>query len=107
MTEPALTPEAANSIIEAAPAPRVTKDAVLARIASVSYLHHDLLTICVLHVVNGFTVTGESACASKANFNAEVGERLAYDAAVAKLWMLEGYLLKERLHQAQTAPVSA
>ncbi|MGL5153650.1 MAG: Gp49 family protein, partial [Aeromonas veronii] len=33
----------------------------------------DLLTICVLVLRNGFTVTGESACASPENFNAEVG----------------------------------
>ncbi|MFK5282386.1 Gp49 family protein, partial [Lacticaseibacillus paracasei] len=31
-----------------------------------------LLTFCVLHLQNGFTVTGESACASPENFDAEV-----------------------------------
>jgi len=58
----------------------------------------DLLTICVLVLRNGFTVTGESACASPENFNAEIGRQIARQNAVQKIWMLEGYLLKERLH---------
>ena len=58
-----------------------------------------LLTICVLTLRNGFTVTGESACASPENFDAEVGRKIARDNAVAKVWPLMGYELKERLHQ--------
>ena len=58
-----------------------------------------LLTICVLVLRNGFTVTGESACASPENFDAEVGRKIARDNAVAKVWPLMGYELKERLHQ--------
>jgi N4 Gp49/Sf6 Gp66 family protein len=57
-----------------------------------------LLTFCVLVLKNGFTVTGESACASPENFNAELGRKVARQNAVSKVWMLEGYLLKERLH---------
>lgn len=57
-----------------------------------------LLTFCVLVLKNGFTVTGESACASPENFNAEIGRQIARQNAVQKIWMLEGYLLKERLH---------
>ena len=56
-----------------------------------------LLTFCVLRLENGFTVTGESACASKENFNEEIGRKIARQNAVAKIWALEGYLLKERL----------
>jgi len=60
----------------------------------------DLLTFCVLVLKNGFTVTGESACASPENFNAEIGRKIARQNAVAKIWPLMGYQLKERLHQA-------
>lgn len=59
----------------------------------------DLLTFCVLTLQNGFTVTGESACASPENFDAEIGRKIARDNAVNKVWMLEGYLLKQRLHE--------
>lgn len=55
------------------------------------------LTVCCLTLVNGFTVTGESACASPENFNAEIGEKIAFEQARNKIWMLEGYLLKQKL----------
>lgn len=57
-----------------------------------------LLTFCVLVLENGFTVTGESACASPENFDAEVGRKIARANAVNKIWPLMGYALKERLH---------
>nr|DAP97685.1 MAG TPA: hypothetical protein [Caudoviricetes sp.] len=59
----------------------------------------DLLTICTLVLRNGFTVTGESACASPENFDAEIGMQIARANAVQKIWALEGYLLKQRLHE--------
>jgi len=60
-----------------------------------------LLTFCVLVLRNGFTVTGESACASPVNFDAELGRKIARANAVNKVWPLMGYELKERLHQMQ------
>ncbi|MGS3142200.1 Gp49 family protein [Aeromonas sanarellii] len=61
----------------------------------------DLLTFCVLVLKNGFTVTGESACASPENFDPEVGRKAARENAVNKIWALEGYLLKQALHEAE------
>lgn len=58
-----------------------------------------LLTFCVLVLKNGFTVTGESACASPENFDAEIGRKIARQNAVNKIWLLEGYLLKQRLSE--------
>jgi hypothetical protein len=43
-------------------------------------------------------VTGESACASPENYNQEIGNRVARENAESKVWMLEGYLLKEKLY---------
>lgn len=59
----------------------------------------ETLTFCVLILKNGFTVTGESACASPENFDPEIGRKVAYENARNKIWMLEGYLLKEKLYQ--------
>lgn len=59
----------------------------------------NLLTFCVLVLKNGFTVTGESACASPANFDAELGRKIARENAKQKIWPLMGYLLKEQLYQ--------
>ena len=56
-----------------------------------------LLTFCVLVLRNGFTVTGESACASPENFDAELGRKIARANAVNKVWPLMGYALKEKL----------
>lgn len=58
-----------------------------------------LLTFCVLVLKNGFTVTGESACASPENFDAEIGRKIARSNAEQKIWPLMGYELKQRLHE--------
>ncbi|MBS7811201.1 Gp49 family protein [Roseococcus pinisoli] len=57
----------------------------------------ECLTLCVLVLKNGFTVTGESACASPENFDAALGRKIARDNARNKIWALEGYQLKTRL----------
>ncbi|MCG8990846.1 hypothetical protein LH427_03975 [Laribacter hongkongensis] len=57
----------------------------------------ELLTFCVLVLKNGFTVTGESACASPENFDAEIGRKVARQNAFAKIWPLMGYELRTKL----------
>lgn len=56
-----------------------------------------LMTFCVLVLANGFTITGESACVSPDNFDAELGRKIAREHAVEKIWPLEGYALKTML----------
>lgn len=56
-----------------------------------------LLTFCVLVLRNGFTVTGESACASPENFDAQIGRKIARDNAKAKIWPLLGFRLRDKL----------
>ena len=59
----------------------------------------DVLTVCVLTLKNGFTVTGESACASPENYDKIIGEKISRENAREKIWLLEGYLLKQRLFE--------
>ena len=59
----------------------------------------NLLTFCVLVLKNGFTVTGESACASLENFDAEIGRKIARQNAVNKIWPLMGYELRSKLSE--------
>lgn len=59
-----------------------------------------LLTFCVLVLSNGFIVTGESACVSPENFNAEIGRKIARQNAMDKVWPLMGYALKQKLYEA-------
>ncbi|MBW9238339.1 hypothetical protein I6U33_13430 [Pseudomonas carnis] len=63
--------------------------------------HLNTLTFCVLVLRNGFTVTGESACASPENFDAELGRKIARQNAEQKVWPLMGYALKQQLHEAK------
>lgn len=62
-----------------------------------------LLTFCVLVLRNGFTVTGESACASPENFDAAIGRKIARQNAEQKIWLLLGFRLRDQLaaHGAQ------
>jgi hypothetical protein len=100
-------------------APRVTAADIEAEIVSEHYFtaldgvswtdpaHNDtekdaeqalgLLTFCVLLLRNGFTVTGESACASPANFDADIGKKIARQNAVTKIWPLLGFRLRDEL----------
>jgi len=64
---------------------------------NVAETHARLLTFCVLVLRNGFTVTGESACASPENFDAELGRKIARQNAKDKIWPLMGYELRTYL----------
>lgn len=97
MTEQAIEKEIQDKNLNA---PRLTPDLIDSKIQNkVFHVFGDTcLTVCCLTLTNGFTVTGESACASPENFNAEIGEKIAFEQARNKIWMLEGYLLKQKLH---------
>ncbi|MDD1450830.1 Gp49 family protein [Sphingomonas sp. H160509] len=89
-----------DAAIAATPAPRVTDDHIDSVIVDRMFRRLTAtLLICVLTLRNGFTVTGESACASPANYVQAIGERIAFDNARDKIWLLEGYLLRERQYQ--------
>jgi len=81
-------------------APRLNPDKIDSVIEKADYhiFEGSQLTVCCLTLKNGFTVTGESACASPENFNKELGEKIAARNAREKIWALEGYLLKQKLH---------
>ncbi len=83
-------------------APRVTEAEVLGSIVKKDFYVHaeGTLTICVLTLKNGFTVTGESACADINNYKQDIGERIAYDNAVKKIWAFLGYVLRDKLYNA-------
>jgi hypothetical protein len=55
------------------------------------------MTLCFLILKNGYTVTGQSACAHPDNFDENIGKKIARDDAVGKIWALEGYVLKSKL----------
>ena len=100
LTAPRVTPDHIESIIHAQFffTGREALQSTILSSAQVKYLPPlELLTFCVLVLANGFTVTGESACASPENFDAAIGRKIARANAVAKIWPLEWYLLKSKL----------
>jgi len=80
-------------------APRLTPDHIDSCIVSEAYhvFPDTTLTVCALTLRNGFQVTGESAAASPANFDQDIGRKIARENARQKIWALEGYLLKDKL----------
>jgi hypothetical protein len=102
-------------------APRVTPTAIEAEITSEHYFTAEdgakataihphrvpgalaVLTFCVLVMRNGFTATGESACASPDNFDAAIGRKIARQNAVDKIWPLLGYELRSKLRAEKLA----
>lgn len=107
-------------------APRITPEHIDSKIKAVEYiLPRDVckrdngvevfdappslqtLTFCIITLENGFTVTGESACASPENFDADIGKEIAYDNAREKIWVLEGYLLKQHLYNYSIVPTES
>lgn len=114
LTEPRVTPQRINDVI-ASEHYFTAQNGAMGAYAAGGGVHpfggtpsketHDalgLLTFCVLVLENGFTVTGESACASPENFDAELGRKIARQNAVNKIWPLEGYLLKNKIHEGQS-----
>lgn len=71
-------------------APRITPEHIDGKIIKEDYhvFPCTTLTVCVLTLENGFTVTGESAAASVENFDREIGAKIARDNARNKIWAL-------------------
>ena len=84
-------------------APKVTIEHINETVSGVMFIQPEgtTLTICVLTLKNGTHVVDTSACVSPANFNKKIGQDIAYKNAIEKIWDLEGYLLKQKLWEAE------
>lgn len=82
-------------------APRLTPDDIDATISAEQYhvFPGTTVTVCCLALRNGYCVTGTSAAASPENFNEQIGRDIARRNAREKIWALEGYLLRQHLHE--------
>lgn len=83
----------------ASKAPRVTPAEVEAEIVGETYtvLPSGRVTVCELTLRSGFTVRGESAVVFIENFDAEIGRKVARTNAVANVWQLLGFRLRDTL----------
>lgn len=82
-------------------APRLTPAHIDSVIKEIVYnrIENTTTTLCSLVLENGFVVNGESACASLENFDEDLGKRIAFDNARDKIWLVEGYILKQKLYE--------
>lgn len=83
-------------------APRITEESIEEQIIEEQYhvFPGTTLTVCVLTMRNGYQVVGEAACASPANFDEELGRKIARKSAARRIWALEGYRLRSALAEA-------
>lgn len=94
-----MKPEELDAALNARQFPRVTKELIEAKIASVEYRTLDTvpgLTICLIVMHNGFFFLGKSAPVDIRNFDPKIGEHFAYEDAFKQIWSHEGYLLKDQ-----------
>lgn len=82
-------------------APKITMDHILGCVVGDDYYQfpNTTVTVCLLQLRNGFSVLGKSACVCPANFDAELGRKLARENALNGIWHLEGYALAQRLYE--------
>jgi len=92
-----LTNEQLQAALDALPGARVTREYLERRVAKTEFfvLPDSTVTVRNLTLDNGFSVRGESACVDPANFRKEIGEKVAYERALDKLWPLFGFLYME------------
>ena len=103
-----MTTDEMNAAIAALSGDKVTREQMEARIVDTAFIRiGETVTVCSLTLDNGYSVRGESACVDPANYNQEIGEKLARDQAFGKLWPLFGFLLSEARHLKSTAGGSA
>lgn len=94
------TQDQLDAAIAATPGEKVTPDYMRSRIKGHTFHRLDgTLIVCVITLDNGYTVTGQSACADPVNFSEAIGQKIAFDNAFNALWPLFGFLLSERRHQ--------
>jgi len=80
----------------------VTKDMITSILSEAETQEHvfwDKELVVSYRLKSGFTILGRAAVVDPANFNLELGRKIAYDDAFKQLWPLEGYMLQNRLYQ--------
>lgn len=82
-------------------APRITQSDINNSVKEVQFYRFPgtTTTVCLVTLFNGFSVTGESSCASPENFDEEIGNGAALSNAKNKIWGLLGYSLVDKLYK--------
>jgi hypothetical protein len=81
---------------------KVTIELIESKIADESYLvlPDGRSTLCILTLENGYTIKGMSACVDPSSFDLQLGRQFSREDAIRQIWVLEGYLMAQRLYEA-------
>lgn len=81
---------------------KVTKSHLESLITNEQYLRvpNSTMTLCILTLSNGHISIGYDGCVAPDEFDEQSGRVFAREAALEKLWPLEGYLLRNRRFEA-------
>ena len=79
----------------------VTQERVTSRIIEKKVETLDLfgkpITQVSVKLNNGFTIVESTTSVDPANYSEKIGEQICMDRILRKIWLLEGYLLQEKL----------
>lgn len=71
---------------------KLTKEHIEAQVAKKEFSKLGVkTTVCLLTLKNGFEIVGTSSCIDPANYDQAIGNRIAEENALNKVWELEGY----------------
>lgn len=79
---------------------RVSLDSMLNKIVREEIFHPQTMshmTIVIVTLDNGYALVGKSVPADAANYDEELGYKLAKEDAIRQMWPLEAYALRERM----------
>jgi hypothetical protein len=77
----------------------VPQDEIAAKIQGVKYIHEGVLTFCIITMLSGFVVTGQSVSKSVAEYDRSKGEKMAYRDGFAKLFLMEQYAQRDSIYK--------
>lgn len=78
---------------------KITLEHIYQLIKLTHYWNNGKTTICILTLINGFEVVGTSSVVDSTQFDEKIGNKIAYDNAINKIWELEGYRLQWHLYK--------
>lgn len=75
----------------------LTKQDIEAVIANIEYLKvGKKTTLCLLTLESGFEVVATASCVNPEDYNEVIGNQIAYQRALDKVWELQGYVAQWR-----------
>lgn len=77
---------------------KLSVDHIEGCVVNEEYVHTHKTSICILTLKNGFQVIGKAGVVRDELFDKEVGEKVSREKAVDQIWLLEGYLLQEKIN---------